>query len=152
MERHPLKKPSKMVELKKEGKIDYLGLSEISAATLRRAHAVHPISAVEIEYSPFALNIESEQIKLLKTCRELGVAVIAYSPLGRGMLTGAYKSPGDFDASDMRRFLPKFSPENFPKNLKMVEEFAAFAEKGCKPGRLALAWLMAQGDDIFPIP
>lgn len=128
-----------MVELKKEGKIDYLGLSEISAATLRRAHAVHPISAVEIEYSPFALDIESEQVKLLKTCRELGVAVIAYSPLGRGMLTGAYKSPDNFDASDMRRFLPKFSPENFPKNLKMVE-FAAFVEKkGCKPGQLALA-------------
>lgn len=80
-----------MVGLKKEGKIDYLGLSEISAATLRRAYAVHPISAVEIEYSPLALDIESEQIKLLKTCRELGVAVIAYSPLGRGMLTGAYK-------------------------------------------------------------
>ena len=105
---------------KKEGKIDYLGLSEISAATLRRAYAVHPISVVEIEYSPLALDIESEQIKLPKTCRELGVAMIACSPLGRGMLTGAYKSPGDFDASDMQRFLPKFSPENFPKNLKMV--------------------------------
>ena len=109
-----------MVGLKKEGKIDYLGLSEISAATLRRAYAVHPISAVEIEYSPLTLDIESEQIKLPKTCRELGVAMIAYSPLGRGMLTGAYKSPGGFDASDMRRLLPKFSPENFPKNLKMV--------------------------------
>ena len=109
-----------MVGPKKEGKIDYLGLSEISAATLRRAYAVHPISVVEIEYSPLALDIESEQIKLPKTCRELGVAMIACSPLGRGMLTGAYKSPGDFDASDMQRFLPKFSPENFPKNLKMV--------------------------------
>ena len=112
---------------------------------------MRPISAVEIEYSPFALDIESEQIKLLKTCRELGVAVIAYSPLGRGMLTGAYESPDDFDASDMRRFLPKFSPKNFPKNLKIVEEFAAFA-KGCKPEQLTLAWLMAQGDDMFPIP
>ena len=142
-----------VVGLKKEGKIDYSGLSEISAATLRRAYAVHPISAVGIEYSPLALDIESEQIKLPKTCRELGVAMIACSPLGRGMLTEAYKSPGDFDASDMRRFLPKFSPENFPKNLKMVEEFAAFVEKkGCKPGQLALAKLMAQGDDIFPIP
>ncbi|OCL09274.1 aldo/keto reductase-like protein [Glonium stellatum] len=142
-----------MAELKQEGKIDYLGLSEVSAATLRRAHAVHPISAIEVEYSPFALDIESEQINLLKTCRELGVAVIAYSPLGRGMLTGAYKSPDNLDANDMRRLLPRFSPENFPKNLKMVEEFSAFAEKkGCKPGQLALAWLMAQGDDIFPIP
>ena len=109
-----------MVGPGKEGKIDYLGLSEISAATLRRAYAVHPISAVKIEYSPLALDIESEQIKLPKMCRELGVAMIACSPLGRGMLTGAYKSLGDFDASDMWRFLPKFSPENFPKNLKMV--------------------------------
>lgn len=114
---------------------------------------MYPISAVEIEYSLFALNIEFEQIKLLKTCRELGVAVIAYSPLGRGVLTGAYRSLDDFDASDMRGSLPKFSPENLPKNLKMIEKFAAFVEKkGSKPGQLALAWLMAQGDDIFPIP
>lgn len=142
-----------MAELKQEGKIKYLGLSEISSATLRRAHKVHPISAVQVEYSPFALEIESAQIDLLKTCRELGVAVVAYSPLSRGMLTGAYKSADDFGEGDFRSFAPRFSKENFPKNLKLVEKIKEVAEKkGVTPGQATLAWLMAQGQDIFPIP
>lgn len=141
-----------MVELKEEGKIDYLGLSEVSAETLRRACKVHQISAVQVEYSAFSLDIESEQINLLKTCQELGVAVVAYSPLGRGMLTGRFKSVDDFDAGDLRRYLPRFSGENFEKNLKLVEDLAAVAaKKECSPGQLSLAWLLAQGS-VFPIP
>jgi aryl-alcohol dehydrogenase-like predicted oxidoreductase len=141
-----------MAQLKKEGKIKYLGLSEISSDTLRRAHKVHPISAVQVEYSPFALEIE-KQIDLLKTCRELGVAVVAYSPLSRGILTGALKGPEDFEEGDFRSFAPRFSKENFPKNLKLVEQLSKIAEKkGCTPGQLTLAWLLAQGEDIFPIP
>ncbi|KAH6711066.1 NADP-dependent oxidoreductase domain-containing protein [Leptodontidium sp. MPI-SDFR-AT-0119] len=141
-----------MVELKNEGKIDYLGLSEVSAETLRRACKFHHISAVQVEYSPFSLDIESEQINLLNTCRELGVAVIAYSPLGRGMLTGRFKSVDDFEDGDVRRYLPRFSGGNFEKNLKLVDELAVLAaKKGCSPGQLSLAWLLAQGE-IFPIP
>ncbi|KAI9751369.1 MAG: hypothetical protein M4579_006110 [Chaenotheca gracillima] len=142
-----------MAELKKEGKINYLGLSEVSSATLRRAHAVHPISAVQMEYSPFALEIEDPQIELLKTCRELGVSVVAYSPLGRGVMTGQYKSPDDFEENDFRRLMPRFSKENFPKNLALVDQITAIAQKkGCTAGQLTLAWLMAQGPDIIPIP
>ncbi|KAI8934226.1 hypothetical protein NX059_008972 [Plenodomus lindquistii] len=142
-----------MAELKQAGKIKYLGLSEVSSETLRRAHKVHPISAVQIEYSPFALEIESPQVDLLKTCRELGVAVVAYSPLSRGMLTGTIKSPDDFDETDFRRYAPRFSKENFPKNLKLVDEISSLAKKkGVTPGQLTLAWLLAQGEDIFPIP
>jgi aryl-alcohol dehydrogenase-like predicted oxidoreductase len=142
-----------MAQLKQEGKIKYLGLSEVSSDTLRRAHKVHPISAVQVEYSPFALEIESEQINLLKTCRELGVAVVAYSPLSRGMLTGSIKGPEDFEEGDFRSFAPRFSKENFPKNLKLVDQLATVAErKGVTPAQLTLAWLMAQGQDIFPIP
>lgn len=142
-----------MAQLKKEGKIKYLGLSEISSTSLRRAHKVHPISAVQIEYSPYATDIESPDIELLKTCRELGVATVAYSPLGRGMLTGAYKSPADFEEGDIRKSAPRFSEENFPKNLKLADEIGALAKKkGCTPGQLTLAWLMAQGEDIIPIP
>jgi len=142
-----------MAELKQEGKIKYLGLSEVSSETLRRAHKVHPISAVQVEYSPFALDIESDQIDLLRTCRELGIAVVAYSPLSRGMLTGAYKSPEDLEESDSRKYLPRFSKENFPKNLQLVDKITTIAKKkGVTPGQLTLAWLMAQGDDIFPIP
>ena len=137
----------------REGKIKCLGLSEVSADTLRRAHAVHPISAVQIEYSPFTIDIESPDIGLLKTCRELGVATVAYSPLGRGMLTGAYKSPADFEEGDFRRNAPRFSEENFPKNLKLVDEINQIAQKkGCTAGQLSLAWLLAQGPDIIPIP
>ena len=128
-------------------------MSEVSSASLRRAHAVHPISAVQIEYSPFTTDIESPEIALLKTCRELGVATIAYSPLGRGMLTGAYKSPADFEEGDFRKNSPRFSAANFPKNLKLVEQIKDIAhKKGCTPGQLTLAWLLAQGEDVIPIP
>ncbi|KAJ4378464.1 hypothetical protein N0V86_006168 [Didymella sp. IMI 355093] len=142
-----------MAELKKEGKIKYLGLSEVSSNTLRRAHAIHPISAVQVEYSPFALEIESKQIDLLATCRELGVAVVAYSPLCRGILSGALRSPADFASDDYRSQMPRFSPENFPKNLKLVDQITDLAKKkGVEASQLTLAWLMSQGDDIFPIP
>jgi len=142
-----------MAELKQEGKIKYLGLSECSAESLRRAHKVHPISAVQIEYSPWALDIEDPQINLLKTCRELGVAVVAYSPIGRGMLSGTIRSRSDFSEGDFRSFSPRFSEENFPKNLKLVDVIVALAkEKGVTATQLTLAWLMAQGDDIIPIP
>lgn len=136
-----------------EGKIKYLGLSEVSSETLRRACKVHHIDAVQIEYSPFAIDIESPQTQLLKTCRELGVATVAYSPLGRGMLTGAYNSPDDFEDGDFRKYSPRFSPENFPKNLKLVKGLQDIAQKkNVTPGQLTLAWLMAQGEDVIPIP
>jgi len=142
-----------MAELKAEGKIKYLGLSEVSSETLRRACKVHHISAVQVEYSPFSLDIETPQIDILRTARELGVAIVAYSPLGRGFLTGAYSSPDDFGEGDFRKLLPRFSAENFAKNLKLVESLTRIAEsKGCTPGQLTLAWLLAQGDDILPIP
>lgn len=142
-----------MAQLKDDGKIRCLGLSEVSSATLRRAHAVHPISAVQIEYSPFALDIEDPEIGLLATCRELGVAVVAYSPLGRGFMTGKYRTPDDFEEGDFRRISPRFSPENFPKNLRLVDQLADFARrKKCTASQLTLAWLLAQGDDIIPIP
>ena len=128
-------------------------MDEVSATSLRRAHAVHPISAVEVEYSPFSTDIESPDIALLETCRELGVAIVAYSPLGRGMLTGAYKSPADFEEGDFRTYTPRFSAENFPKNLQLVDQINKIArKKGCTPGQLTLAWLLAQGPDIIPIP
>jgi len=142
-----------MVELKKEGKIKYLGLSEVSADTLRRACKVHHIDAVQIEYSPFSIDIENPQVNLLKTCRELGVATVAYSPLGRGFVTGVYRSPDDFEDGDFRKGSPRFSKENFPKNLKLVDGLVDLAKKkGCSPGQLTLAWLLAQGEDIIPIP
>ncbi|OCK81924.1 aldo-keto reductase, putative [Lepidopterella palustris CBS 459.81] len=142
-----------MAELKKEGKIKYLGLSECSSESLRRAHKVHPITAVQVEYSPFALDIENSQIQLLKTARELGVAIVAYSPIGRGMLSGTIRSPDDLDDKDFRKHAPRFSKENFPKNFKLVDQIIGLAkEKGVTPSQLTLAWLLAQGDDIFPIP
>ncbi|ORY08914.1 aldo-keto reductase, putative [Clohesyomyces aquaticus] len=142
-----------LAALKKEGKIKYLGLSECSSESLRRAYKVHPITAVQVEFSPFALEIETEQINLLKTCRELGVAVVAYSPLGRGMFSGTLRSPDDFEEGDFRKFAPRFSAENFPKNLKLVDQLGDMAkQKGLTPSQLVLAWLMAQGLDIFPIP
>jgi aryl-alcohol dehydrogenase-like predicted oxidoreductase len=142
-----------MAELKKEGKIRYLGLSECSAKTLRRAHAVHPIAAVQIEYSPFALEIESDQTNFLKTARELGVKIVAYSPLGRGFLTNTIKSRDDFDEKDNRRHHPRFSEEHFGENLKLVSTLSAIAEKkGVTPSQLVLAWVLAQGDDFIPIP
>ncbi|UKZ82622.1 hypothetical protein TrVFT333_010415 [Trichoderma virens FT-333] len=142
-----------LAELKDQGKIRHLGLCEVSAATLRRAHAVHPITAIQVEYSPFSVDIEKPQIDILNTARELGIAIVAYSPLGRGMLTGQIKSPDDFDADDFRKSLPRFSKENFPKNLALVEKIGTIAaSKGVTPGQLTLAWLLEQGADIFPIP
>lgn len=142
-----------MADLQKEGLIKYIGLSEVSADTLRRAEKVVHIDAVQIEYSPFTMDIEDPAIGLLATCRELGVATIAYSPLGRGMITGAYKSPADFEESDFRRYAPRFSEENFPKNLELVDKLKSIAErKKCTTGQLTLAWLMKQGEDIIPIP
>ncbi|CAG8920668.1 unnamed protein product [Penicillium salamii] len=142
-----------MVELKTAGKIKYIGLSECSAASLRRAHNIHPISAVQMEYSPFSLEIESPEYKLLETCRALGVALVAYSPLGRGIMSGALRSVADFEEGDFRKTLPRFSVENFPKNLELVDSIGKLAVcKGIHPSQLTLAWLLAQGSDIFPIP
>ncbi|KAF0323515.1 Aldo-keto reductase yakc [Colletotrichum sp. SAR11_59] len=144
-----------MVKLKNEGKIKYFGISECSSTTLRRAHAIHPISAVQVEYNPWSLEIEGPAgTHLLKTCRELGVTVFCYSPLGRGMMTGKYKSADDFEESDFRRQIPRFQGENFRKNIELVEKFADIAQKrhGCSAGQLTLAWLLAQGDDVIPLP
>ncbi len=136
-----------MAQLKNEGKVRYLGLSECSAQTLRRAHQVYPIAAAEMEFSPFALEIESTQTNFLKMARELGVKIVAYAPLGKGFLTGVIKSRDDFDEKDMRRMFPRFSEGNFGDNLKLVEALALIAkEKSCTPGQLSLAWILAQGD------
>ena len=140
-------------ELVNEGKIKHIGLSECSSNTLRRAYAIHPVAAVQIEYSPFSLDIEHEDIGLLKTCRELGVSIVCYSPLGRGLLTGQIKSPNDFEDGDFRRMCPRFSAENFPKNLQLVDTLTSIAKKkGCTTGQLTLAWILAQGNDFIPIP
>ena len=139
-----------MAELVREGKVRYLGMSEASAATLRRACAVHPIAALQTEYSLWSRDPEDE---ILPTCRELGVGFVAYSPLGRGFLTGQYKTIDDFNPDDYRRHSPRFEGENFQKNLavvRRVEELAA--EKGVTPSQLALAWVLAQGNDVVPIP
>ncbi|KAF2650885.1 Aldo/keto reductase [Lophiostoma macrostomum CBS 122681] len=144
---------SALAELKREGKIGAIGLSEVSEATIRRAEKVHHIDAVQLEYSPFALDIESPQIGILKACRELGIAVVAYSPLGRGFLTGQIKSPDDFEDGDFRKFAPRYNEQNFYKNLELVAKLQEIAKnKGCSSGQLSLAWLLAQGDDIIPIP
>nr|XP_023907939.1 aldo-keto reductase yakc [NADP(+)]-like [Quercus suber]POF16489.1 aldo-keto reductase yakc [nadp(+)] [Quercus suber] len=140
-------------KLKQEGKIKYIGLSECSSESLRRACSVEHVDAVQIEYSPFSLDIESAQIGLLKTARELGVAIVAYSPIGRGMLGGSIRSPSDFEEGDFRKNAPRFSEENFPKNLQLVDTITAIAKKrNVTASQLTLAWLLAQGDDIFPIP
>ncbi|KAF9736465.1 hypothetical protein PMIN06_011539 [Paraphaeosphaeria minitans] len=142
-----------MAELKTSGKIRHLGLSECSASTLRRAHAVHPIAAAQMEYSPFALDIESEQTSFLATARELGVHIIAYSPLGRGFLTNTITSRADLDPSDNRTNHPRFSEAHFDDNLGLVRSLADIARsKGCTAGQLALAWVAAQGEDVIPIP
>lgn len=142
-----------MAELVKAGKVKYLGLSEISASTLRRAHAVHPISAIQVEYSPFTLDIEEETIGLLKAARELGVKVVAYSPLGRGLLTGRYKSPDDFEEGDFRKLVPRYSKENFPNILKLADGLKEIGNKyNATAGQISLAWLLAQGEDVIPIP
>ncbi|KII91417.1 hypothetical protein PLICRDRAFT_173268 [Plicaturopsis crispa FD-325 SS-3] len=142
-----------MAELVKAGKVKYLGLSECSSKTLRRAHAVHPISAIQVEYSPFTLDIEDEKFALLKTARELGVTVVAYSPLGRGLLTGQYKSPDDFEEGDFRRRVPRYSKENFHSILELADGLKNIGAKhGATAGQVALAWLLAQGPDVIPIP
>lgn len=154
-EKTPIEKTvQEMVKLKNEGKIKHFGISECSSTSLRRAHAVHPISAVQIEYNPWDLAIENEDgTNLLATCRELGVATVAYSPLGRGILTGQIRSTKDFAPDDYRRILERYNEENFPKNLAIVDKLAEIAAtKNATPGQLALAWLMKQGDDIIPIP
>jgi aryl-alcohol dehydrogenase-like predicted oxidoreductase len=140
-----------MKELVEAGKVRYLGLSEAAPETIRRAHKVHPISALQTEYSLFTRDPEDE---VLPTLRELGIGFVAYSPLGRGFLTGAWKSMDDLPEDDTRagRF-PRFSEENFRQNLELAERVREIAaEKGATPGQLALAWLLAQGDDIVPIP
>ncbi len=139
-----------MAGLVKDGLIRGIGLSEVSASTLRKAHAVHPITAVQSEYSLWSREPEDE---VLETCRELGIAFVAYSPLGRGFLTGRYRSPEDFEEDDYRRHSPRFQGENFEKNLDLVKKIEDLAkDKGCTPAQLALAWVMAQGEFIFPIP
>ncbi|KAJ7256198.1 Aldo/keto reductase [Mycena haematopus] len=142
-----------MAEFVKEGKVKYLGLSEVSASTLRRAHAVHPIAAVQVEYSAFTLDIEDPKIALLETCRELGVATIAYSPLGRGLLSGMQRSTDDFAKDDFRRLIPRYNTTNFPNILKIADGLADIGKKyGATSSQIALAWLLAQGPDIIPIP
>lgn len=139
-----------MADLVKEGKVRALGLSEVSADTLRRAHAVHPISAVQSEYSLWTRDVEAE---VLPTCRELGVSLVAYSPLGRGMLTGAIAKTDDLAEGDFRRANPRFQGANMEANQHLVDKVRALAAaKGCTPGQVALAWLLAQGGDILPIP
>jgi aryl-alcohol dehydrogenase-like predicted oxidoreductase len=139
-----------MAQLKKEGKIKGIGLSEVSVDTLRRAHAVHPITALQSEYSLWTRDPEEG---ILQTCRDLGIAFVAYSPLGRGFLTGQIKKIEDFEEGDYRRFSPRFQGENFTKNLELVKKTGELAkEKGCTPAQLALAWVLAQGEFIFPIP
>ncbi|KAJ7174621.1 NADP-dependent oxidoreductase domain-containing protein [Mycena filopes] len=143
-----------MAELVKAGKVKHLGLCEVSASTLRRAHAVHPIAAVQVEYSPFTLDIEDPSINLLNTARELGVKIVAYSPLGRGLLTGQYKSTNDFEADDLRKLIPRYNAENFPNILKIAAGLKSIGAKynGATAGQVALAWLLAQGEDVIPIP
>ena len=139
-----------MADLVREGKVRYLGLSEASPETLRRACAVHPIAALQTEYSLWSRDPEDG---LLALCRELGVGFVAYSPLGRGFLTGQIKSFDDLAQDDYRRHSPRFQGENFDRNLKLVGRIQQLAtEKGCTASQLALAWVMAQGDDIVPIP
>jgi aryl-alcohol dehydrogenase-like predicted oxidoreductase len=139
-----------MAELVKQGKVRFLGLSEASVATLRRAVAVHPIAALQTEYSLWSRDPEDG---ILAACRELGVGFVAYSPLGRGFLTGELKRFEDLAPDDYRRFTPRFQGENFQKNLDLVKRVEAIArDKRCTPAQLALAWVLAQGDDVVPIP
>ena len=139
-----------MAELVKEGKVRHLGLSEAAAETLRRAVKVHPIAALQTEYSLWTRDVEDE---ILPTCWELGIGLVAYSPLGRGFLTGKIQNVDELDPSDWRRSNPRFQGENFENNLKLAERIRQIAEKkGCTPAQLALAWLLAQGRDVVPIP
>jgi aryl-alcohol dehydrogenase-like predicted oxidoreductase len=139
-----------MAELVRAGKVRHLGLSEASAATLRRAYAVHPIAALQSEYSLWSRDIEDE---ILPACRELGIGLVAYSPLGRGFLTGAIQSTDELDASDFRRQNPRFQPGNFERNANLVQAIRMIADaRGCTPAQLALAWLLDRAPDVVPIP
>ena len=139
-----------MARLKQEGKVRFLGLSEAAPDTIRRAHAAHPITAVQTELSLWSRDAEDA---VLPTVRELGIGYVAYSPLGRGFLTGQIQSPSDFADDDYRRFHPRFTGDNFDRNIALVGEVGAMAaEKGCTTAQLALAWVLAQGDDVVPIP
>jgi aryl-alcohol dehydrogenase-like predicted oxidoreductase len=141
-----------MKELVEAGKVRHLGLSEASAATIRRAHAVHPITALQTEYSLFTRDLEDE---VLPTIRELGIGLVPYSPLGRGLLTGAITNPDDLEGNDSRRspYFPRFAGDALEANLALVAQIREIAErKGATPGQLALAWVLAQGDDVVPIP
>ncbi|RED54513.1 aldo/keto reductase [Cohnella lupini] len=139
-----------MAELVREGKVRYLGLSEAAPATIRRAAAVHPIAALQTEYSLWSRDVEDG---ILAACRELGIGFVPYSPLGRGFLTGQIRKFEDLAEDDYRRFSPRFQGENFQRNLDLVERVSELAaDKGCEPSQLALAWLLAQGQDIVPIP
>jgi aryl-alcohol dehydrogenase-like predicted oxidoreductase len=139
-----------LAELVQEGKVRYIGLSEASPDTLRRANAVHQITALQTEYSLWSREPEDE---ILPTCRELGIGFVAYSPLGRGFLTGAIQSIDDLDEDDYRRFSPRFQGENFQRNLDLVTKISELAaDKAVTPAQLALAWVLAQGEDIVPIP
>ena len=139
-----------MAALVTEGKVRFLGMSEAGPATIRRAHAVHPIAALQTEYSLWTRDPEEA---ILPTCRELGIGFVAYSPLGRGFLTGRFQSPVDLPADDWRHNNPRFQGENFTRNLELVAKVKTIAaRKGCTPAQLALAWVLAQGDDITAIP
>ena len=139
-----------MADLVRAGKVRWLGLSEVSAETLERACKTHPIAALQSEYSLWTRDPEES---MLEACARLGVGFVAYSPLGRGFLTGAIRSPDDFEADDYRRSHPRFQGENFARNLALVDTVTAIAdEKGCTPAQLALAWVLAQRADIVPIP
>jgi aryl-alcohol dehydrogenase-like predicted oxidoreductase len=140
-----------MAELVKAGKVRYLGLSEAAPETIRRAHAVHPITALQTEYSLWSRDPEGNGV--LETVRELGIGFVPYSPLGRGFLTGSFQTPDDLPADDTRRNHPRFQGENFQRNLDLASRVQEIAEeKGCTPAQLALAWVLAQGDDVVPIP
>jgi aryl-alcohol dehydrogenase-like predicted oxidoreductase len=139
-----------MAELVEQGKVRFLGLSEASAASIRRAAAVHPIAALQSEWSLWTRDLEAE---VLGVAREHGIGIVPFSPLGRGFLTGAITSPSDFAEDDFRRGHPRFTGEAFEVNLRLVDAVRSLAaEKGATPGQLALAWLLARGDDIVPIP
>jgi aryl-alcohol dehydrogenase-like predicted oxidoreductase len=139
-----------MSRLVEEGKVRFLGLSEAGPITLRKAAQIHPVTALQTEYSLWSRDVEDE---VLPTCRELGIGFVPYSPLGRGFLSGEFKSPDDLPADDVRRNQPRFQGENFKKNLDLVEKIRQIArEEGCTPSQLALAWVHAQGADIIPIP
>jgi aryl-alcohol dehydrogenase-like predicted oxidoreductase len=139
-----------MATLVKEGKVRHIGLSEASAETIRRAHAVHPIAALQSEWSIFTRDVEDA---ILPACRQLGVGIVAYSPLGRGFLSGRFKSPSELAADDFRRHVPRWQGDNLEHNLRIVAKVEELArEKGCTSGQLALAWVLAQGEDVVPIP